>query len=194
MRGGVQVRAQDGPGRTAASSENENEVDEDGEESIPREQVLDNVKEHIGEEDMGEEPYDVVELFSPARISHRSRLWEKRRVWNLDKDAESVSTGNAWDLMSDDNQREVFSKLSSVEAEFLWACSPSGQINHLQDSSDGVNQEDWEKACHAVRFGGQMCHLQVRNGGGDAFEHPSSASSWLVKELGESSKDPAYII
>jgi len=139
-----------------------------------------------GLQHMKEVKFDVVEAFSPPRITLRARDRGMQGGWALDWMVKDPITGVSWDLRQESTQRKAMSMLRRDKPSLL-VCSPPCTLFSLLQQLTGDpklrDPEGYKDAVALVDFAVKMCLEQRRAGRFFLFEHPLSASSWKLASL-----------
>ena len=136
---------------------------------------------------------DVVELYSPPRIVQEAglRTYGGRRLrpgWSLDLTVDDPETGKPWDL-SDGKIRNKVMKLINEGKPYMVIMSPMctafSQIQAInKDRRDPqIVRRELDDAKDHIRWVMKIAALQVRSNRYFAFEHPATATSWLMVEV-----------
>jgi len=172
--------------RPTAYQATEQDDDEDMEKNTRKRKLDFEPEDMVGMISMKEGKFDVVEIFSPPRVSERARSRGMNGGWSLDWMTKCPMTGQSWDLRREHVQRKAMALLKRDKPGLLVACPPCTLFSNLQrlgGDSSRKDEEKWKDAIEMVEFSVRMCREQMRGGRKFVFEHPLCATSWKLECL-----------
>ena len=133
---------------------------------------------------------DVVEVYSPPRVSLDAQKHEFRAGWSLDLNTVD-DNGEAWNFDILEMGERAEQMVSFDKPELLVVSPVCGAFSQLQGFNYGkMNPRDVENKLRSamihLKFAMVFCNLQALGGRTFMFEHPANATSWqvsMVKEL-----------
>ena len=129
--------------------------------------------------------YDLCELFSPARVTSMATKQGLRGGWSLDLNHVDPITGKKWDL-SHPSEQETVMKIIRRDKPLVIGLSPECTLfSALQNlRKTDIPKDELARAMACVRFCVEVAEYQMAHRRFFYFEHPLTATSWSMPELG----------
>eukprot|EP00973_Karenia_brevis_P071117 9880493-Karenia_brevis.AAC.1 len=143
----------------------------------------------INQEIMHLQSPDVVEIYSPPRVTQQAKLYTLKPGWSLDLTTVDEN-GEPWDFNKIHMKNKAIRKIIQDEPMLVIGspmCTNFSQLMNINWSR--MSQEDvqkrWEEAVMHIEFCAFIYKLQAEHGRYFLHEHPLGATSWQLPAIQE---------
>ena len=127
-------------------------------------------------EDKSKNKYDLVELFSPPRMTGMTGKFGLKGGWSIDDRAEDPVTKRTYDLRNKKDQNEVL-RMIRRDKPLVITVSPPCTLFSIANQGP-LDKKELAGAIEMMKFATEVCDLQSREGRYYVFEQPQGSRAW----------------